>query len=100
MDIPGSILVKWHRLKQNVVGICARSDFIDQIDNFVNVRTNLKRVWVHLFANFALESFPVERSDILVCGTRRLFLLLCQDPRFQTLEVDKSNTTFAFTGSD
>lgn len=82
MDIPGSILVQWHGFKKNVVGLSWGSDFINQINNFVDCFTDFECVWVHLFANLAFKSFPVEWSNILILGWWWFFLFLCKDPRF------------------
>lgn len=88
MNISGSVLIERHWLKQDVVRVCTRCYFINQINNFVNSFLDFKGVWIHLFTNFALKSFPIEWSNILVSGTRWLFLLLRQNPRFQTLEMN------------
>jgi len=76
MNVSGRILVERHRLKKDVVVVGLTSDFICKINNFVNYFLNLERVWVHLFADFAFEPLPVERSHVLVRLGQRLFLLL------------------------
>lgn len=76
MDISGSVLVQGHRFEQNVVTSCVLGNFRMQIDNLVDLFTNLKRVWVHLFADLTLEALPVVGADVHVCGTWSLELLL------------------------
>ena len=100
MNVSWCIFVQWHWLKQNVVWRCCTCNLIDQINNFVDYLANLECVWVHLLADFTFKSLPVERSHVLICRTWRFFLLLCKNPRFEALEVDQTNRTFALTGND
>jgi len=100
MDISGSVLVQGHRFEQNVVTSCVLGNFRMQIDNLVDLFTNLKRVWVHLFADLTLEALPVVGADVHVCGTWSLELLLSENPVFEALEVNYANRTFAFTGEN
>lgn len=80
MNISRSVFIKWHGLKQNIIRVSARCYFINQIYNFVNFLANFESVWVHLLADFAFESLPIEGSDILVSCTRRFLLFLSKDP--------------------
>ena len=50
---------------------------------------------IHVFANFAFESLPVERSHILVLSAWWFFLLLCEDPTLQALKMDQTHCSFA-----
>ena len=88
MNVSRGVLVKRHRLKQNVVRSGSRGDFIDQINNLVNYCSNFKRVWVHLLTDFTFKSLPIERSHILVSSTWWFFLFLGQNPCFKALEMD------------
>ena len=71
------------------------SDFISLIDDFVDGLSNFKSVRIHVFANFAFESLPVERSHILVLSAWWFFLLLCEDPTLQALKMDQTHCSFA-----
>jgi hypothetical protein len=57
----------------------------------------LEDVWVGLFADFALEFFPVATGNVL---TQIFTNLLSLDPALQTLEVNKSNGTFALASKN
>ena len=61
MDISGVVLIQRHGLEQNVV-VVVRGDVLRDVDDLVNLFAYLKRVWVHLLADLALESLPVEAS--------------------------------------
>lgn len=100
VDIPRGILVQWHRLKKNVVsgGLCG--NLISLINNLVNCWSDLKGVRVHLLADLALESLPVERPHILVLGTWWFLLLLSENPRLQALEVDQTDGTSALASDN
>ena len=100
MNISWSVFIKRHRLKQNIIRVSAWCYFINQIYNFVNFLANFECIRIHLFADFALKSLPIERSDILVSCTRRLLLFLSKDPILQALEMNESYWTLAFTGND
>ena len=76
--------------KKDVVVIGGRCNFIDKIDNLVNCWANFKGVWVHLFADFTLEAFPIKGTNIHVLGGQWFFLFLGQHPRLQALEMDQS----------
>ena len=90
MDIPAGVFVKRHGFKQDVVVIGGRCNFIDKIDNLVNCWANFKGVWVHLFADFTLEAFPIKGTNIHVLGGQWFFLFLGEHPRLQALEMDQS----------
>jgi hypothetical protein len=96
MDVSRGVFVKRHGLKQNVVASGVLGNLLMQIDNLVDLLLDLKRVGVHLFADFALEALPVVRTHIHVCGTWSLELLLGEDPVLKALKVDYSNRSFAF----
>lgn len=100
MDVSWGVLIQRHRLKKDVVALSLRGDFVYKIDNLVDSRSNFEGIWVHLLANLALESLPVEWSDILVGGTWWLLLLLGEDPVLQAFEMNKTYWTFAFTSND
>jgi len=100
MNVSRSILVKRHRLKKNVVTVSLSCNFISLIDNFVDSLTNLEGVWIHLLANFAFESLPVKRPNILVLSTWWFFLFLSKYPTLKALEVNKTYSTFAFACND
>ena len=100
MDVSGSVLVERHGLQEDVVTVSLRCDFISLIDDFVDGLTNFESVWIHLLANFAFESLPVERPNVLVLSTRWLFLLLSENPTLQAIEVDKTHSTLAFACND
>lgn len=53
-----------------------------------------------MLADLALETLPVERAYILVLSVWRFFLLLSENPIFQALEMDKTDSTFAFASYD
>lgn len=95
MDVSRSVLVQRHGFKKNVVSIGLSSDFISLIDDFVDGLSNFKSVRIHVFANFAFESLPVERSHILVLSAWWFFLLLCEDPTLQALKMDQTHCSFA-----
>ena len=80
MDVSGSVLVERHGLQEDVVTVSLRCDFISLIDDFVDGLTNFESVWIHLLANFAFESLPVERPNVLVLSTWGFFLLLSENP--------------------
>jgi len=44
-----------------------------------------------LLADLALESFPIERSNILILSTWRFLLFLSKHPGLEALEVNKTN---------
>ena len=100
MDVSGSVLVKGHGLQEDVVTVSLRCDFISLIDDFVDGLTNFESVWIHLLANFAFESLPVERPNVLVLCTGWFFLLLSEDPTLQAVEVDQAHSTLAFACND
>ena len=100
MDVSGSVLVEGHGLKEDVVTVSLRCDFISLIDDFVDGLTNFESVWIHLLANFAFESLPVERPNVLVLSTGWFFLLLSEDPTLQAVEVDQAHGTLAFACND
>ena len=60
MNISRSVLVKGHRFQKDVIILSLRCYFIYQVDNLIDSSSNFKSVWVHLFADFTLESLPVE----------------------------------------
>jgi hypothetical protein len=95
MDIPRSILIQRHGFKKNVVTRSLRRNFISLINNLVDNRSDLESVWVHLLADFALESLPVETPDVLVLSTWWLLLLLSENPRLEALEMDKTHRSSA-----
>ena len=76
VDISGRVLIQWHGLEKDVVGRGGLGYFLSQIDNFEDSWSNLESVWIHMFANFAFESFPVEGTNVLGRLGDRLFLLL------------------------
>ena len=80
MDISRVIFVQRHGLEQNIVTLGLRRNIINELQVLVNTVFDLKCVWVHLLANFTLESLPVERSDVLILSTWWLFLLLSKNP--------------------
>ena len=100
MDVSWGILIKWHWLKKNVVAICLSCDFIGLIYNFVDGFVNFESVRIHLLANLAFKSFPVERSNVLVLSTWWFFLFLSEDPTLQALEMNETNSSFAFACYD
>lgn len=100
MDVSGSILVERHGLQKDVVTVSLRCDFISLIDDFVDSLTNFESVWIHLLANFAFESLPVERPNVLVLSTGWLFLLLSENPTLEAIKVDKTHSTLAFACND
>lgn len=59
MDVSRSVFVQRHGLKQNVVAGCILCNLLVQVDNLIDLGTNLKRVGVHLLADFALKALPV-----------------------------------------
>lgn len=91
MDIPRGILVQRHGLEQDVVTRRLSGDLVSLINNLVDGWSHLEGVWIHLLADLALESLPVERSHILVMGTRGLLLLLSENPGLQALEMDETD---------
>jgi len=95
MDVSGSILIKWHRLQQNVV--VSDGQLLRKINDFVNRPLYLEGIWIHLLANFTFKTLPVKRSDVLILGIWRLFLFLSEDPIFQALEMDETNSSSTFT---
>ena len=80
MDVSRGVFVQRHRLKQDVVVSSLRCDFVGQINNLVDSLLDLESIWVHLLTNFALESLPVEGSDVLLALVHLLLLLLGEDP--------------------
>lgn len=100
MDVSGSILVERHGLQKDIVTVSLRCDFISLIDDFVDSLTNFESVWIHLLANFAFESLPVERPNVLVLSTGWLFLLLSENPTLEAIKVDKTHSTLAFACND
>ena len=100
MDVSGSVFVEWHGLQENVVTVSLRCDFISLIDDFVDGLTNFESVWIHLLANFAFESLPVERPNVLILSTGWFFLLLSENPTLEAIEVDQTHSTLAFACND
>lgn len=98
MNVTRSVLVERHRFKQYV--IASLSLIFAQIDNLVDRPLDLECIWIHLLANFALKSFPVEWTDILILSVWRLFLLLGQHPILKALEMDKSYCSFALASDN
>jgi hypothetical protein len=100
MDIAGVVFVKRHRLKQNVVAVVA-IDVLGDVNYFMDGVSDLEGVWVHLLADFALKTLPVEASHVgLGAVLRSLLLLLRLQPVFQALEVDEADRAFALAGDD
>ena len=60
MDVSRIVLIEWHRLQKNVITCRLRSDFINQIDDFVDSLPDLESVGIHLLANLAFKPLPVE----------------------------------------
>lgn len=98
MNVSRSIFVKRHRLKKNVVVV--NIHLLGEIYYLVYVSTNLEGVWVHLFTNFTFETLPVERAYVLVLSIWWFLLFLCKHPILQALEMNKTYSTFAFTGNN
>jgi hypothetical protein len=88
MDVPRGVLVKGHRLKQDIISGGLSGNFVGLIDNLVDCGSDLESVRVHLLADLALESFPVERSNILILSTWWFLLFLSKDPGLKALEMD------------
>lgn len=98
MNVPGSIFVKWHRLQQDVVVIIIH--LLREVNNFVDVPLDFEGVWVHLFANLAFKTFPVEGTHILILSIWWFFLFLCEYPVLQALEVDEADRSLALAGNN
>ena len=98
MDVSRSVLVKRHRFKQNV--IVFHIHLFWQVDDLVNRPTNLERVWIHMLADFALETLPVEWAHVLILSIWWFFLFLSKHPVFETLEMNETNGTSALAGDD
>lgn len=98
MDVSRRVFVKRHRLEQNIVVVIVH--LLRQVNDLVNIPLDFESVRVHLLADLALETLPVERTYILVLSIWRLLLLLCQHPVLQTLEMNQAYGTFAFAGDD
>ena len=96
MDVSGRVLVEWHGLEQDVVGSTHFLDFLSQIDDLEDSLLDFESVGIHVLADLAFKSLPVERPYILGRLVDGLFLLLSQNPTFEALEVDKSDGSFAF----
>ena len=71
-----------------------------KINNLIDLHADFERVWVHLLADFTLESFPVIGADVLVSGTWTFELLLCKNPVLKALEVNNTNRSLTLAGND
>ena len=91
VDVPRGVLVQRHRLKQDIVSSLCLGNLVGHINNLENSLFNLEGVWIHVFADLALESLPVEGPHVLSRLGDRLLLLLGQNPRFEALEVDQAH---------
>lgn len=98
VNVPRSILVKWHRLEQNIVA--SVSGAFGEIDNFINGSSDFEGIWVHLLADLAFETLPVEWTNVLVLSIWRLFLFLSENPVLKALKVDKTYSTNALASRD
>ena len=98
VDVSGGVLVEGHRLQQNIVVVVIH--LLREIDDLVDVSLYLEGVRVHLLANLAFETLPVERSHVLVLSIWRFLLLLGQHPVLQALEVNQTYSSFALASND
>lgn len=98
MNVSGGVLVERHRLQQDIVVIIIH--VVREVNDFVNRLADFESVWVHMFADLALEPLPIEGADALVLGIWWLLLLLCHNPVFETLKVDKSYRSLASACDD
>ena len=71
-----------------------------KINNLIDLHADFERVWVHLLADFTLESLPVIGADVLVSGTWTFELLLCENPVLKALEVNDTNRSLTLAGND
>lgn len=78
VNISGGILVERHGLQENIVVVIVH--LLREIDDLVDVSLNLEGIRVHLLADLAFETLPVEGPNVLVLSIRWLLLLLCQHP--------------------
>ena len=100
MNVSRSILVKRHRLEKNVVRPMGFLNLFGKINDLVDCWPDLESVRVHLLTNLAFETFPVERPYVLVGGRKRFFLLLRENPRFQTGEMNQTDRSLALASDD
>jgi hypothetical protein len=100
MDISRSILVERHWLQQDIVSRGLSGNLVCLINNLVNSRSNFESVWIHLFANLALESLPVEWPHILVLSTWWFLLLLSKNPGLEALEMDETHWSLTLAGDN
>ena len=72
-------------------------DVLGDVDDLVDRVADLESVWVHLFADLALEFFPVEAANV---GHQAFFLFLKVQPAFNTAKVDKADGAGALARND
>lgn len=94
MNISRSILVKGHRFQENIVVVVVH--LLREIDNLVDGPLDLEGVGVHLLANLAFETLPIEWANVLVLSVWWFFLFLSKNPILQALEMNQTDGTFAF----
>lgn len=94
MDVPRSVFIERHGLKEDVLaaglGLVYINEFEEALPLFENVR-------VALLAYFTFKFLPVVRCDVL---TVLLDVTLRLDPVLEALKVDESYTAAALAGED
>ena len=73
------------------------ANVLGNINYLVDRAVDLKGVWIHLFADLALEILPVKAANV---GNGDLLLLLRLQPLLETLEVDEAYRAGALAGHD
>ena len=94
------VLVERHRFEQDVV-VRVASDVLVDVDYLEDLSANLEGVGVHLLADLALKTLPVEGPDTGSGSRLRAFLLLLRlQPVLETGEVDETDGAFALASHD
>lgn len=60
MNVSGSVFVKRHGFKQDIVCTTSLDYFLSQVNDLEDSALDLKGVWIHVFADLAFKSLPVE----------------------------------------
>ena len=58
MDVSRGVLVQRHGLEENIVVVIIH--LLRKVNDLVYVSPYLKGVWIHLLADFALKTLPIE----------------------------------------
>lgn len=98
MDVSRGVLVQRHGLEENIVVVIIH--LLRKVNDLVYVSPYLEGVWIHLLANFALKTLPIEGSHILVLSIGRLLLLLGEHPVLKALEVNQADGTLALASNN